>query len=135
MNDFLLLEIKVRGTLRRKGNSRRIVKPKGQNWRVIKSEKSLNYAEDFAKQITGDMKLELGNKDQHLRMDVIVYYPNFRYDLSVELLKDLLQATGVLKDDRWIREEHLYAFIDKTNPRVKVRLYAISPEKEREIPF
>jgi Holliday junction resolvase RusA-like endonuclease len=122
---ILLLEFEVQGQLRRKSNSRRIVTGEDGNTRVIKSEEALSYADDFARQITGDMKLGVGGKDQHLRMDVVVYYTSFKPDLSVELLEDLMQETGIISNDRWIREIHAYAAIDKKNPRVRVRLYEL----------
>lgn len=35
-------------------------------------------------------------------------YTSRRPDLSVELVTDTLQKYGVIKDDRWIYEMHLY---------------------------
>lgn len=131
---ILLLEFEVQGQLQRKSNSRRVV-IKDDKVSVIKSEKALDYAEDFAKQITGDIRGGFGSDKQHLRMDVIVYYTSYRPDLSTELLKDMLEETGIISNDRWIREEHSWAFIDKYNPRVRVRLYELPPERNRSVPF
>ena len=99
----------------------------------IKSKEALQYEKDFLKQITGEAKQKWGSLERSLRLDAVVYYRSRRSDLSVELLKDLLEKAGVVKNDRYICEEHLWAFVDKDNPRVEMRLYYIPVN--RQIPF
>ena len=74
---------------------------------------------EYAKQAYGDV-------DRPLALWAHVHYQSNRSDLSVELLKDLLQKAGVVSNDRWIKAELLFASIDRDNPRVEVELYAIT---------
>lgn len=59
-----------------------------------------------------------------LVLTATVYYPSLRSDLDVELLKDSLQAAGLIENDRWIREEHLVAEVDRERPRVEFTVRA-----------
>lgn len=51
-----------------------------------------------------------------------IYYRSNRSDLCDTLLSDLLQSSGIITNDRYIVEKHLYKFIDKQNPRVEITL-------------
>lgn len=62
-----------------------------------------------------------------LTKDLIVVatllYPSNRQDLDASLVFDCLQRAGVIKNDRQLREQHLYHALDKINPRVELALY------------
>lgn len=62
--------------------------------------------------------------DGRLVLTATVYYPSMRNDLDVEILKDSLQATGLIGNDRAIREEHLWAEVDRDRPRVEFTVMA-----------
>jgi Holliday junction resolvase RusA-like endonuclease len=52
-------------------------------------------------------------------MTIHIYYASQRPDLDESLILDLLQ--GILyKNDRQVRERHVYHFIDKLNPRTEI---------------
>ncbi len=101
---------------------------------VIKSKKAREYVTHFIASVPEAYRdLNLGTLKDDLRLDIIVWYPNRRSDLSVELIKDCIEAAGVIKNDRYIREEHLYGFVDKQDPRTSIRLYSIT--SDRTLPF
>ena len=126
-----LLELTVSGQAPRKSNARQVVgRGKHGPPMVIKSQKALNYVEHFLLSVPPEYNiLEHGSLDEDLRLDIIVWYTSRRPDLSIELITDCMQKAGIIKDDRYIREMHIYGFVDKTNPRIVFRLYRISPER------
>ena len=108
----------VFGQLMSKANSRRIVMF-GNRPASIKSAKANAYTESFLIQskswnhqgqewpYTGDVVLTAR-----------VYYASRRPDLDIELLKDCIQKSGIILNDRQVKEQHAFWFLDKNNPRV-----------------
>ena len=131
----LLAEFTVTGQPPRKSNQRIIVRRgPGGSPMVIKSKKARAYVDHFITSVPEEYRtLDVGTLDDDLLLDIIVWYTSRRPDLSVELIKDCLEAAGVIKNDRYVREEHLYGFVDKENPRTTIRLYRII--SDREVPF
>ena len=104
-----------------KANSRRIVRF-GSKLRVIKSEKGLAYVEAVARQVP-----ELPPDRQLLspiRLTAHIYYSSNRPDLDPSLLLDALQGK-IYRNDRAVREMHLYHHLDRTTPRAEVYLEEI----------
>lgn len=104
-----------------KANSRRIVRF-GSRVRSIKSKKALAYVEAVARQVP-----ELPAQEQLLapiRMTAHVYYSTRRPDLDVSLILDALQGR-VYRNDRAVREMHLYHHLDRDNPRAEIELEEI----------
>lgn len=133
----LLAEFTVAGQPPRKSNQRMVVSrgrgPKAKPM-VIKSKEARTYVGHFILSVPGEYRdMVHGSLEEDLRLDIIVWYTSRRPDLSVELIKDCIEAAGVIKNDRYVREEHLYGFVDKENPRTMIRLYRIV--SDREIPF
>jgi hypothetical protein len=114
----------ILGNLPRKSNQRRIVRVRNKPL-IIKSKQALEYTDSFMKQVPGELKQQLGNEQKPLALWAHAHYQSNRSDLSVELLKDLLEKAGVISNDRWIKAEFLFASIDRDNPRVELELYAI----------
>lgn len=83
---------------------------------MIKHPYALKFEEDFLYQVKPHQKLGLGSIDQPLRVTVRIYYPSMRQDADAEIIFDLLQKAGVIANDRYIREKHIYAGIDTKNP-------------------
>jgi Holliday junction resolvase RusA-like endonuclease len=104
----------VNGEPASKANGRRVVRIGGIS-RSIKSKKALSYADAFLLQVQPVEPLLEGE----LAMTLHIYYASQRPDLDESLILDLLQ--GVLyKNDRQVRERHVYHFIDKLNPRTEI---------------
>lgn len=106
----------VQGQLMSKSNSRRLVMF-GRRPASIKSAKANAFTESFILQSKAWDK-----KGWPYQGDVIltarVYYASRRPDLDIELLKDCLQRAGVIANDRQVKEQHAFWFLDKINPRV-----------------
>lgn len=104
-----------------KANSRRVVRIAGMV-RVIKSAKALAYVEAVARQVP---KLP---EDQQLkapiRMTAHIHYASNRPDLDPSLLLDALQGR-IYRNDRAVREMHLYHHLDRKHPRAEVYLEEI----------
>ena len=108
-----------------KANSRRIVRF-GSHVRVIKSEKALAFVEAVARQIR-----ELPAQDQLLepiRMTAHIYYASRRPDLDPSLILDALQGR-VYRNDRAVREMHLYPHLDRENPRSEITLEEMTDDE------
>lgn len=96
---------------------------RGRSW---KNPKAVKFEKDFLLQVPPEVRqLGLGSDKTPLRANVSVYYPSWRQDVDVEIVWDLLQKAGVVSNDRWIREKHIYGHVDKDNPRVEIRLEEI----------
>ncbi len=119
-----LIGFTVSGNLPRKSNQRRIVKVRGKPM-VIKSRKALDFEKSFLDQVPVEARILAGDANHPLALWAHVYYQSNRSDLSVELLKDLLQKAAVITDDRWIKAEFLFGSIDRDCPRIHLALYAI----------
>lgn len=71
----------------------------------------------------------MGSIDEPLALIVVVYYASRRPDLDIHAIKDGLQNSKVVENDRYIREQHSFAFIDKENPRSEIYIFRI-PTKD-----
>lgn len=100
-------------------NSKR---PRRHSRGMMKHPKALKFEEDFALQVPVEAKRQLGSKDELLRATITVYYPSWRQDGDFALIYDLLQKTGVVSNDRWIREKHEYVEVDPKNPRCEIQI-------------
>ena len=99
-----------------KANSRRLVTIRGQA-RLIKSQKALDYVAAVKRTYPPLSPLLEGD----LRMTADVYYASRRPDLDVSLILDALQDIAY-KNDRQVREMHLYHHLDRENPRAEITL-------------
>ena len=113
----------VIGELPSMKNRRRILKSRitGKPFSA-KSEAAVQYAKDFVYQVPPEYReLRAGSFQTPLRLVVSIFHRSWRSDVDIELLKDCLQAAGVVSNDRWIPEVHVYgAEIDAKNPRCEV---------------
>ncbi len=107
-----------------KANSRRLVTIRGQA-RLIKSQKALDYV--AAVKATYPPLSPLLEGD--LRMVADVYYASRRPDLDVSLILDALQDI-VYRNDRQVREMHLYHHLDRENPRAEITLEEMHDDNE-----
>lgn len=60
--------------------------------------------------------------DDDVSITCTIYYPTRRNDLDPSLFFDCLQKAEVIKNDRQLKEQHLYHGLDKENPRVEFRI-------------
>ena len=105
-----IVGLRIEGQCYSMKNSKGISKHGG----MFKNAKALKFEEDFLYQIKPHQKLRLGSIEQPLRVTVRIYYPSYRQDADAEIIFDLLQKAGVISNDRYIREKHIYAHVDKS---------------------
>jgi len=94
-----------------KANSRRLVKF-GNRPASIKSEKAINYLAAFKKQVPQLEDLMVGDLVVYMK----IFYASRRPDLDPSLILDAMEGY-IYKNDRQVREQHLYWGLDKENPR------------------
>lgn len=104
----------IYGECASKANSRRLTYNKGKP-RFIKSEKALTFEQETRLQAPRLNRLLEGE----LTASIKIYYKNNRPDLDESVVLDALQDI-IYKNDRQVREKHVYHAIDKQNPRVEV---------------
>ena len=109
-----------------KANSRRLVLIQGK-YRFIKSEKALKYAYQFKKQADNS---NLVCWEEDVSVTMTIYYATRRPDLDESVVLDCLQG-HVYKNDRQVKEKHIYWGLDKERPRCEIRvqkLHGFSPQ-------
>src|SRR5437016_12688965 len=90
----------ITGTVVSLKNSRRLVRNRrtGKPF-SIKSADADRYVRDFVAQIPAKYRgLKLGSLEHPLHVSIVVYYPSFRSDLSLEIVYDALQLAGVISN-------------------------------------
>jgi Holliday junction resolvase RusA-like endonuclease len=111
-----MIRFTILGEPSSKANNRRLVKF-GNRPAFIKSPKALKYVSDIGRQAPKLKNLMAGR----LKATARLFYASERPDLDPSALWDALQGL-VYKNDRQIREMHLYHGIDKRNPRAEVEI-------------
>ena len=91
---------------------------------VAKSDEAIAWVNEAIEQVPEDFKLMLGSLEEPLGITFFITYRNERPDLSAELICDMLQDAGMLKDDRYLREKHLYWYKNKERQGVKILLFS-----------
>ena len=116
----------ILGEVASKANSRKLVKVKGSGRPLfIKSDKARKFERDLKRQVQPLPNLMTGR----LVVKCDIFYVNHRPDLDEALILDGLQGL-IYKNDRQVREKHVYHHIDKLNPRAMVRVEALEPQQE-----
>lgn len=138
------LKLTLLGQPMSKANSRQLV-PRGRRMVPIKSKEALAYERDALKQIPPAARLSLTGR---IRMRLVIYYATELPDLDESLILDVLQdrtklvthdlsgkkervliQRGIYKNDRQVRERHVYHRIDKKNPRAEITIVALEPQQ------
>lgn len=114
-----------------KANSRKVVKF-GERTAMVKSTKALGYERDALRQIPPAYRLQI---EGPVRVTMRIYYATERPDLDESLILDVLQdrhkgkgderqivQRGVYRNDRQVREKHVYHAIDRRNPRTEIEI-------------
>jgi len=102
-------------------NSRRLVTTgRGRNarHRVIKSAKALAWVEAAERELAAS-PLPARPLEGRLRLTAWIYYRSERPDLDESLVLDVLQG-WVMKNDRQVREKHIFHRIDRHQPRAEL---------------
>lgn len=118
-----LVTATIEGSLPSLKNQRRIVTNRRTGKPMsIKSADAMTYAQAFDLQLPRKARIAY---EGPVSLRCRVWYPSRRNDLDIEYLCDLLQQTGVLKNDRQIFHKEAWKAKDKERPRVHFTITAI----------
>jgi hypothetical protein len=147
-----------------KANSREIalVGPKDKKRVLVrKGDKALSYERDALRQLPPTARLRL---EGPVAVTLRIFYASERPDLDESIVLDVLQdrwgkrdgpalgergtrvllQAGVYRNDRQVREKHVYHAIDRVNPRAEIVVEALQAQQtampqalfdEAEVPF
>lgn len=121
-------------------------KPKTERMKVggrnmnRKSDKALAYERDALRQIPPRCRVRF---EGLVRVTMKIYYATERPDLDESLILDIMQdryklidgemrmlvQNGVYRNDRQVREKHVYHGIDRRNPRTEIEVEPIEEEQ------
>lgn len=123
-----VVSITVQGQPYSKANSRKLVTIGGKP-RFIKSAPARRYVTDFQAQCPILDPLLEGD----LAMWVTVFYGSRRPDLDISLLLDSAQ-NYLFKNDRQVKEQHLFWRLDRENPRSEIIIKEIEIKNPHQSP-
>ena len=126
-----LFTAEVLGNLPSMKNQRRIITNRRTGKPMsIKSESAMEYEASFLAQIARNRtKLPLDSTIP-LSLKARVWYKSRRNDLDIEFLKDLLQKSGVVENDRQFVHQEAWKGLDRENPRVCFSIHRALVEVE-----
>jgi len=146
-----MIKLTIFGEPASKANQRQIVTfGKGDNKRaaLIKSQKARSYEKDALRQIPARCRQRLTGP---IKLTAKIYYASERPDLDESVILDVLQdrfhgkgeqrvlvQAGVYRNDRQVRERHVYHAIDRANPRAEIIVEPLQmqqPELELSAPI
>ena len=114
-----VVEFNTVGEPASKANSRRLVAIGGKP-RFIKSKKGLLFVQSFITQCpTLDPLL-----DGDLLVAIEIYYASRRPDLDESLILDAMEKR-IYKNDRQVKEKHIYWNLSKDDPHIKIKIAQI----------
>lgn len=121
-----------------KANSRRFVKF-GERMASVKSKEALAYEKSALKQIPRDCRVRL---EGPVKVVLRIFYASERPDLDESIVLDVLQDRykrmgaerllthdGVYRNDRQVREKHVFHGIDRANPRTEIEIEPMSEQQ------
>lgn len=132
-----MIAFTIKGEAASKSNSRRLVTIKGKP-AVIKSSKAAKWEYSALRQIPKAARVRL---EGDVRITLRMFYRTRRPDLDESHVLDVLQdrwtngvnryrhrvivQDGVYRNDRQIKEKHVFHGIDKLEPRVEIEVEAL----------
>lgn len=139
----MTIRLTILGEPASKANSRELVSfGRGENKRpaLIKSKKARDYERDALRQIPPMLRIQL---EVPVRVTMRIYYASERPDLDASVVLDCLQdrwhgkgearalvQKGIIRNDRQVRELHLYHAIDRANPRAEIEIQTLAPAQQ-----
>lgn len=131
-----------------KANSRKLVTLAGRP-STIKSDKARAFERDALRQIPPAARVQL---EGPVRATLRIFYASERPDLDESVVLDVLQdryqtvgkgetkrrelvQRGVYRNDRQVREKHVFHGIDRANPRVEVEIEPLRAQQAELLPI
>ena len=109
-----------------KANSRKIVLF-GKRPAIIKSQKARDYVKTFQAQCKQLDELLEGD----LCATITIHYATRRPDLDEAVILDCMQGF-IYKNDRQVKEKHIYWALDRENPHSEIEISTISEGDKNE---
>ena len=141
----MVISFTIRGQPCSKANRRRIVTlnrgEEDQRVAVVKSKEALAYERDALRQIPAAARKRL---EGPVAVTIRIFYASERPDLDESIILDCLQdrfhrlnakgprvllQAGVYRNDRQVREKHIFHAIDHGNPRAEITVVALTPQQ------
>jgi Holliday junction resolvase RusA-like endonuclease len=129
-----------------KANSRvlSVVGPKDNQRTILrKGNKALSYEKDALRQIPPKARVRL---EGPVRVTLRIFYASQRPDLDESIVLDVLQdrfkgkgdarqmvQAGVYRNDRQVREKHVFHALDRANPRAEIVIEPLQAQ-QAELP-
>jgi len=125
-----IVSFTIRGEPASKANSRSLARPfvgKDQKPRIlfVKSAKARAYEHNAQYQIPRLPMLMVGP----LRATIHIWYASELPDLDESIILDVMQGR-IFRNDRQVREKHVFHGIDRSNPRAHVTIEAMTAQQE-----
>lgn len=134
-----MIRLTIHGQPVSKSNRSQIIKL-GERYSLGKSTEAKAYIRDTLRQIPPAARQQL---EGPLRITLRMFYASERPDLDESQLLDCLQdqwkrdptagrvllQAGVYRNDRQIREKHVYHGIDARRPRAEIEIEALQPQQ------
>lgn len=131
-----------------KANSRKLATVGAKDNRrsiFIKSDKARGYERDALRQIPAHCRVRL---EGPLRVTLRIFYASERPDLDESVVLDVLQdryrknsrgerevqVPGVYRNDRQVREKHVFHGIDRANPRAEILIEPLQAQQQELVP-
>lgn len=116
MTDGIIATMTIFGQLPSLKNRRRLIPGKGKRKpMIIKSRDAMDYEQAFLVAIPQRMRV---GYEGPVSVKVRVWYQSRRSDLSTELLFDLLQKAGIIKNDNQVHHVESFKGLDREHPRL-----------------
>lgn len=100
---------------------------RGGKLRTIKHAKALQFQRDFCLQVPSYARKGIASD---VAVTITIHYPSRLQDLDESIILDLLQpatetrpGTGVILNDRQVKEKHVFWALDKERPRSRYHCY------------
>lgn len=114
-----IVQFTVLGEPASKANSRQLVTIRGKP-AFIKSKKARNYEKTFAPQCPVlDPIIE-----SNVSVTLTIHYASRRPDLDEAVILDCMQGK-IYKNDRQVKEKHVFWGLDRENPRSEIKVEVI----------
>lgn len=129
-----MIRFAILGEPASKANQRQLVKF-GDRPAIIKSAKARDYERTARLQIPVTAKLML---EGPVKVTLRIWYASQRPDLDESVILDVLQARikdgqvherGVYRNDRQVREKHVYHAIDRQRPRAEIEIEPLQAQQ------
>jgi Holliday junction resolvase RusA-like endonuclease len=139
------VEFVILGQPASKANSRKpLMLGHGDKARIqfVKSDAAYEYEQNALRQIPPRARLRI---EGPVRITLYIFYQSERPDLDESIVLDVLQdrwkkhkltgdrhliQAGVYRNDRQVREKHVFHGIDKVNPRCEIRVEPLQAQQQ-----